>query len=134
MKEIDSPVLPPCAVLHEALDHALFRRRLDHECGNFRLAEFDKGFKAPLSANEVVGFIAIRSVFCHRDWLLEAQQGDVLDQLTKALLVAQPRIDHRNPGDRDKMNEALILFLHHATSLSETRSVISNSGSSVSNR
>ena len=84
MDQLQRGVLTPSEILDEAHDEAVFFRRLEHERGDFRLAQCDESLKPTLSAYEIVARSARRACYCDR--LLQPEMRDAVDQFLEDLL------------------------------------------------
>src|SRR5260221_407064 len=73
-KKLDRRMIATRDILHQTHQETLFPWRIDHDCWDFRLAEFDVGFEAALAADQIVG-LTISWLWPpgYSDWLLEAQ-------------------------------------------------------------
>lgn len=123
LQKINRPMLAARAVLDEARNEAVLRISRDNQSWDFGLTERLERLEPPLAANEIIERPFRLNPPSDGDWLLEADLGDVVDNVAERLLVANARINNIDPVDRDHLDPLGRLCTGHAAALSAARAV-----------
>src|SRR5690349_15990183 len=121
-------------ILDQAHDKAPPAISLNDQGWNLVLTQGLVSLESALTAHEFIALAVRRSSTRNSDWFLEADLGDVLNDLPKDLLVAYARINNGDPIDRDELSLRTGFWVDHAASRSRTLAAIPNRGSRLSKR
>src|SRR5262249_49360358 len=90
MDQLQRALVTPRQILDETHDVAVFFRGLDHEGGDFGLAQCYESLKPTLTAYKVIARSTGALAYCHR--LLQPEMRDAIDQLLKDTFVTHSRV------------------------------------------
>lgn len=106
LQEIDGPMLSPSAVLDQAHHQAVRLVGVDDVGGYLGLTQLDERFQPALAANQIKLFIPpiCRLTATHRDRSLQADLGDVVDDLLEVPPVTHARVQDADPVDPNHLD------------------------------
>src|SRR5690606_2039892 len=103
-------------VFNQAHHQALALAGLDHHRRDLALTEHLERFEPAFAADQIITRAARTVMTRHRDRALEPDRLDIVDDLAVLALVARPRVEHRDPRNRDHFDTAGTHGRHQAAS------------------